>query len=112
MATATAPATPTGAQLKFVMPSKFLAFTFIGVMMAYVAVHNESFLVNWKAPIWINYKAIKRYLLPHELTAACALLLGPMQFSDSLRARFTKFHRVSGRFYVAGALLGGPLGAI
>jgi uncharacterized membrane protein len=51
-------------------------------------------------------------LLPHGLTAACALLLGPMQFSDRLRARFTKLHRVSGRIYVSGALLGGPLGAI
>jgi uncharacterized membrane protein len=81
-------------------------------MMAYVAVHNESFLVNWKDPIWVHYKTIRWYLLPHGLTAAFALLLGPMQFSDRLRARFTKLHRVSGRLYVGGALLGGPLGAI
>jgi uncharacterized membrane protein len=94
------------------MRPKYLAFAFVGVMMAYVAVHNESFLVNWKDPIWVHYRAIKWYLLPHGLTAAFALLLGPMQFSDRLRARYTKLHRVSGRFYVAGALLGGPLGAI
>ncbi len=81
-------------------------------MMAYVAVHNESFLVNWKDPIWVHYRAVKWYLLPHGLTAAFALLLGPMQFSDRLRARYTKLHRVCGRLYVAGALLGGPLGAV
>jgi len=112
MASVTAPATSRGAQPKFVMRPKYLAFAFIGVMMAYVAVHNESFLVNWKDPIWVHYRAIKWYLLPHGLTAAFALLLGPMQFSDRLRARYTKLHRVSGRFYVAGALVGGPLGAI
>ena len=111
-ATATAPAPSTGAQSKFVIRPKYLAFTFVAVMMAYVAVHNESFLVNWKDPIWAHYRTIKWYLLPHGLTAACALLLGPLQFSDRLRARFTKFHRVTGRIYVAGALLGGPLGAI
>ncbi len=112
MATATAPAASTGSQSKFTIRPKYLAFAFVGVMMAYVAVHNESFLVNWKDPIWAHYKTVKWYLLPHGVTAAFALLLGPMQFSDRLRNRFTKLHRVVGRFYVAGALLGGPLGAI
>ena len=41
---------------------------------------------------------------------ACALLLGPMQFSDRLRQRFTKLHRVVGRIYVAGVFTAGPLG--
>jgi uncharacterized membrane protein len=112
MATATAPASSTAPRPRIVIGPKYLAFTFVGIMMAYVAVHNESFLVNWKDPIWEHYKTIKWYLLPHGVTAAFALLLGPLQFSDRLRARYTKFHRVSGRIYVAGALIGGPLGAI
>ena len=41
---------------------------------------------------------------------ACALLLAPMQFSDRLRRRFTKLHRVVGRFYVAGVFVAAPLG--
>jgi uncharacterized membrane protein len=41
---------------------------------------------------------------------ACALLLGPLQFSDRLRQRFAKFHRVVGRFYVAGVFIGAPMG--
>ena len=112
MATATAPASSTAPRPRIVIRPKYLAFTFVGIMMAYVAVHNESFLVNWKDPIWEHYKTIKWYLLPHGITAAFALLLGPLQFSDRLRARYTMFHRVSGRIYVAGALIGGPLGAI
>jgi uncharacterized membrane protein len=38
-------------------------------------------------------------------------LSSPLQFSDRLRQRFTKLHRVVGRIYIAGALVLAPLGA-
>jgi len=79
-------------------------------MCAYVLVNNESFLLNSANPIWKHYEPIKWYLLPHGLAGASALLLGPFQFSDRLRQRYTKFHRVAGRIYVAGALIASPLG--
>ena len=34
-----------------------------------------------------------------------------MQFSDRLRQRFTKLHRIVGRVYIAGVFLVGSLGA-
>jgi uncharacterized membrane protein len=49
-------------------------------------------------------------LLPHGIAGACALLLGPFQFSNRLRLRFRKFHRVLGRIYVAGVFVAAPLG--
>ncbi len=109
---ATAAATSTSMLPKLKVRPKYVAFAFVGVMMAYVLVHNESYLWNPKDPIWEHYRQIKWYLLPHGLTAACALLLGPLQFSDRLRAKYAKVHRVIGRIYVGGALLGGPAGAI
>jgi uncharacterized membrane protein len=89
---------------------KYLLFAFIGLMVAYVLRHNESFLVNAKDPIWQHYHPFRWYLLPHGMMGACALLLGPLQFSDRLRQRFTKLHRVIGRFYVAGVFVGAPMG--
>lgn len=89
---------------------KYVAFAIVGAMLAYVLVHNESFLVRPGDPVWQHYADIKWSLLPHALAAGCALLLGPMQFSDRLRKRFTKLHRVVGRVYVIGALVGAPLG--
>jgi len=89
---------------------KYLLFAFIGLMVAYVLRHNESFLINATDPVWQHYQPFKWWLLPHGLAGACALLLGPMQFSDRLRQRFTKLHRVIGRFYIAGAFIAGPLG--
>jgi len=90
--------------------AKYLLFAAIGLMLAYVIPHDESFLVHPKDPIWQHYEPFKWWLLPHGIAGACALLLGPMQFSDRLRQRFSQFHRVVGRIYVASVFLAAPLG--
>jgi len=89
---------------------KYFVFAAIGLMLAYVIPHEESFLVHPKDPIWQHYEPFKWWLLPHGIAGACALLLGPMQFSDQLRNRFRKLHRVAGRIYVAGVCVAAPLG--
>jgi len=89
---------------------KYLLFGFIALMLAYVIPHDESFLVHPKDPLWQHYEPFKWWLLPHGIAGACALLLGPMQFSDRLRDRFRHLHRVVGRIYVAGVFVAAPLG--
>jgi len=89
---------------------KYLLFAAIGLMLVYVIPHDESFLVHPKDPLWQHYEPFKWWLLPHGIAGACALLLGPMQFSDRLRNRFRQFHRVVGRIYVAGVFVAAPLG--
>jgi uncharacterized membrane protein len=89
---------------------KHLLFGILGLMFAYVLVHDESFLVNRSDPIWSHYEPFKWWLLPHGVSGACALLLGPMQFSDRLRSRFRRLHRVLGRIYMAGVFIAAPLG--
>jgi uncharacterized membrane protein len=89
---------------------KYLLFAFIGLMAAYVLRHNESFLVNPKDPEWQHIQSFKWWLLPHGVAGACALLLAPLQFSDRLRQRFTKLHRVVGRSYVAAVFIAAPMG--
>jgi uncharacterized membrane protein len=91
--------------------SKYVVFGFIFLMMAYVLNHNEQFVIHSNDPIWNHYQSFKWWLLPHAVAGACALFLGPMQFSDRLRLRYAKLHRVVGRVYVASALIAAPLGA-
>ena len=79
--------------------TKYLLFAAIGLMLAYVIPHDESFLVHPSDPLWQHYRPFKWWLLPHGIAGACALLLGPMQFSDRLRARFRQLHRVVDRIY-------------
>jgi len=90
--------------------AKYLLLAAIGLMLAYVIPHDESFLVHPKDPLWQHYEPFKWWLLPHGIAGACALLLGPMQFSDRLRDRFRQLHRVTGRIYVAGVFVAAPLG--
>src|SRR5437763_6883861 len=92
------------------MRPKYVLFAFIGLMMAYVLRHNESFLIHPQDPVWQHYHPFRWWLLPHGIAGACAILLGPLQFSDRLRQRFTKFHRVTGRIYIVGAVILAPLG--
>src|ERR1019366_230586 len=89
---------------------KYLLIALFGLMVAYVLGHNESFLVNPNAPVWQHYQPFKWWLLPHGIAGACAFVLAPMQFSDRLRQRYAKLHRVAGRVYVAGACIAGPMG--
>jgi len=91
--------------------AKYVVFSFIAVMMAYVLYHNERFLIEPTNPIWQHYAHFKWWLLPHGVFGALVLLLAPLQFSDRLRRRFTRFHRISGRLYVVGVLVLAPLGA-
>src|SRR6476661_8826078 len=104
-----ATASVTAVRNSFLRP-KYLVFAFVGLMMAYVLNHNESFLIHANHPVWHHYQPFKWYLLPHGIAGACALLLGPMQFSDRLRQRYAKLHRVVGRIYVAGVFIAGPMG--
>src|ERR1700729_2767207 len=90
--------------------SKNLLFACIAVMMAYVLRHNERFVIDRSDAFWGHMQTFKWWLLPHGLAGACALLLAPLQFSDRLRQRFTKMHRIIGRIYIAGVFVLAPLG--
>ena len=91
--------------------AKHVVFTIIALASLYVMYHNERFLVDPDHPVWQRYESFKWWLLPHGIFGAIVLLFAPLQFSDRLRQRFTKTHRVMGRLYVVGALLCAPLGA-
>lgn len=91
--------------------SKYVVFTAIALASTYVLYHNERFLVDSNHPAWQHYAPFKWWLLPHGIFGAIVLLFAPLQFSDRLRKRFTRAHRIMGRMYVAGAILLAPLGA-
>jgi len=91
--------------------AKYVVFSVIAVMTLYVLYHNERFLVEPTNPVWQHYAAFKWVLLPHGIFGAIVLLFAPFQFSDRLRHRFTKAHRIMGRLYVIGAFGLAPLGA-
>lgn len=91
--------------------AKYVVFTVIAVASVYVLYHNERFVVDSNHPAWQHYEAFKWWLLPHALFGSIVLLFAPFQFSDRIRQRFTKAHRIMGRMYVLGAFVLAPTGA-
>lgn len=91
--------------------SRIILWSFVVLMMGYVLYHNERFLINSADPVWQHYQPFKWWLLPHGLAGACAIFLGPMQFSDRLRQKYLRLHKTVGWIYVVGALIVAPFGA-
>jgi uncharacterized membrane protein len=90
-------------------PKAFL-FAAIVLMMGYVIVHNESFLIDKADDEWKHIESFKWWLLFHGTAGACALLLAPLQFSDYLRSHLTKMHRIVGRIYITAVFIIAPIG--
>src|SRR5215208_4827366 len=91
--------------------AKYVTLSAIALASTYVLYHNERFLIDGSHPAWQHYAPFKWWLLPHGIFGAIVLLFAPLQFSERLRQRFTKTHRVMGRLYVLGAFVLAPLGA-
>jgi hypothetical protein len=91
--------------------SKYVVFAVIALIMGYVLYHNERFLIEPTNPIWEHYAPFKWWLLPHGVVGALVIFLAPLQFSERLRRRFARWHRIVGRLYVGGVLILAPLGA-
>src|SRR5688572_20681186 len=91
--------------------AKYVVFSIIAVATVYVIFHNERFVVDSAHPAWQRYEPFKWWLLPHAVFGSIVLLFAPFQFSDRLRQRFTRAHRVMGRMYVLGAFVLAPTGA-
>jgi uncharacterized membrane protein len=90
--------------------TKYLAFSCIALMAAYVIYHDERFIIDRSDPFWDHIRTFKWWLLPHGLAGACALVLAPLQFSDRLRRRVPKMHRIVGRIYITAVFIFAPLG--
>ncbi len=88
---------------------KYALFGVIGLMML-IVLNRDRVLVNPQALIWEHYRYFKWWLLPHGVTGALALFLGPLQFSDRFRQRLLPWHRVIGRIYVCGVIVAVPVG--
>ena len=96
--------------MQSLLRGKTLLFSLIVVITAYVLYHNERFLIEPANPIWEHYANFKWLLFVHGISGLCVLLFAPLQFSDRLRKRYTRLHRILGRVYVAGVIVLSPLG--
>lgn len=102
MATAVAPVRRTRSQKKLVF---FLLF---GALTVFVIYMKNARIFDPTSPIAQHFAPVKWYLIPHAFFGALAMALGAFQFSNRLRARYLKIHRVMGYTYVAGVFISAP----
>jgi hypothetical protein len=82
----------------------FLA-TFIPIISA--PLRMFQILTDQLPPDAIRFNAVPWALFLHSLGGMTFGLLGPIQFSNAVKRRFGRFHRISGRIFVlAGMMLG------
>ena len=79
---------------------KWLFFAVLAALAVTAIQADEGFLFNRADPEWAHIARFQWWLLPHGLAGATALLIGPFQFSDSLRRTRPALHRQMGRIYV------------
>ena len=91
--------------------AKTLLFAGIGLLYVYVLLTTENFLWDKASPEWAHIEPFKTILLPHGIVAALALLLGPFQFSETLRRNYITVHKTLGYLYITGCFVGAPIGA-
>ena len=88
---------------------KYGFFAIVGLMASFVLWNNERFFLNPQAPEWAHYNPIRWQLIPHGLGGTLALALGALQFSTRLRRHHLRIHQLTGKLYIAGTFLAGPV---
>jgi uncharacterized membrane protein len=102
MSSAVAPVTRTRSQKKLVF---FLVFAALTVFVTYM---KNARIFDPSSPIAQHFAPVTWYLIPHAFFGALAMVLGAFQFSNRLRARYLKVHRVMGYIYVVGVFVSAP----
>jgi uncharacterized membrane protein len=84
----------------------FIAFALLVIATLYV---HEGYVLRPADPQWAHLMPFRWWLIPHIAGGAIALLIGPLQFSATLRRRSPALHRWLGRVYAVAAILGAAL---
>lgn len=85
----------------------FLAFFAVTVFVTYM---KNAQIFRPTSDIARHFSPGMKFLIPHAIFAGLAMLMGAFQFSNRLRARYLRTHRVLGYVYVTGVMIGAPLG--
>jgi uncharacterized membrane protein len=89
--------------------AKHVFFACFGLLTLFVLYHNELALMDGSSPARQHFAKVTWWLLPHGVGGALALVLAPLQFSNRLRQRYLRTHRILGRLYVACVVIAAPV---
>jgi uncharacterized membrane protein len=89
--------------------SKLVLFLIFGLLTVFVTYMKNARVFDPTSEVAQHFAPIRWYLLPHAFFGVLAMMLGVFQFSDRLRARYLKTHRMLGYVYVVSVFIAAPL---
>jgi uncharacterized membrane protein len=107
---ATAPATAPASAPRARFQAKHIFFLFYGVLALIAIYHQDLPLLNANSPGRQHLAPVTRFIIPHGVFGALALVLAVFQFSTRLRQRYLSLHRWLGRIYVGSVFVAAPAG--
>ena len=102
MATAVAPARSSRSHTKLVF------FVLFGLVTIFVTYMKNAHIFDPTSEVARHFAPVKWYLIAHAFFGALAMLLGVFQFSNRLRARYLRIHRMLGYVYVVSVFISAP----
>jgi uncharacterized membrane protein len=89
--------------------AKLIGFAIFFAATAFVTYMKNAQIFNPASPIARHFAPATMFLIPHAIFAGLAMVMGAFQFSNRLRARHLKLHRVMGYIYVICVAIGAPV---
>lgn len=89
-------------------PLKLVFFAIFFLLSIFVIYMKNAHIFDPSSEIARHFAPVKWYLIPHAFFGALALLLGAFQFSNRLRAKYLKVHRILGYLYVVSVFISAP----
>jgi len=106
MATVTAPTVTSRSQAKLLFFLLFFALTIFAVY------DKNARILDPTSPIAQHFAPAKWYLLVHAFFGAIAMVVASFQFSNRLRVRYLRVHRVLGYVYVTSVFIAAPFAVV
>ena len=106
MPVTTAPALTSHSRVKLLFFPVFFALTI------FAAYEKNARILDPMSPIAQHYAPAKWYLAVHAFFGILAMGLAAFQFSNRLRARYLRMHRLLGYAYVASVFISAPFAVL
>jgi uncharacterized membrane protein len=89
--------------------AKLVFFVVFFIVTIFVTYMKNAQIFQPTSEIARHFAPGTLFLIPHAFFAAIALIMGAFQFSNRLRTRYLRLHRVLGYVYVVCVAIGAPM---
>lgn len=89
--------------------TKLIFFAIFFAITAFVIYMKNSQIFDASSDIARHFAPGTLFLIPHAIFAGLALVMGAFQFSNRLRGRYLRVHRITGYVYIVCVMIGAPI---